>query len=116
MPASTTITVIFVFIGIAYVRGRMGLRTTSPNRIPVWRTASFFLGLVFAWLALASPVASFDGKMLMAQMVQHLALSTFAAPLILLGAPVLSLAQAPSSLRPCGEQCAFYPVAIAPSI
>jgi cytochrome c oxidase assembly factor CtaG len=40
------------------------------------------------WVAVASPIASWDAELLTAHMVQHLLLMTFAAPLILLGAPV----------------------------
>jgi putative membrane protein len=56
-----------------------------------WRAASFTLGLLFIWVATASPLAALDHDMLTAHMVQHLLLMTFAPPLILLGAPVKTL-------------------------
>jgi cytochrome c oxidase assembly factor CtaG len=49
------------------------------------------LGLFLIWLAIASPLSALDHEMLTAHMVQHLLLMTFAAPLILLGAPAKTL-------------------------
>jgi cytochrome c oxidase assembly factor CtaG len=49
------------------------------------------LGLFLIWLAIASPLGALDHEMLTAHMVQHLLLMTFAAPLILLSAPVKTL-------------------------
>jgi cytochrome c oxidase assembly factor CtaG len=46
------------------------------------------------WLALGSPLAQLDEALLSVHMVQHLLLSTVAAPLILLAAPALPLLHA----------------------
>jgi cytochrome c oxidase assembly factor CtaG len=70
-----------------YVRGWLSLRSTSFNGIQTWRASSFLLGLSLIWVAVASPIASWDAELLTVHMVQHLLLMTFAAPLILLGAP-----------------------------
>lgn len=83
---AVTLTVIIVFTAMVYLRGWR--RCT----IPAWRAASFFLGLFFTWVAVASPIAFFDDRMLTAHMVQHLLLMTFAPPLIWLGEPVRPLA------------------------
>ena len=61
------------------------------NVIPARRAASFLLGLALTGIAVASPLASLDGRMLTGHMVQHLLLMTFAPPLIWLGAPILPL-------------------------
>ena len=83
------LTLIAVFTAIVYLRGWLYLRSTSLNVIPVWRAASFLLGLFLTWAAAASPIASFDEEMLTAHMAQHLLLMTFAPPLIWLGLPVM---------------------------
>jgi putative membrane protein len=74
-----------------YLRGWNHLRLSRVNVIPVWRAASFLLGLFLIWLAIGSPLAAFDEQLLTVHMSQHLLLMTFAPPLILLGAPVMPL-------------------------
>lgn len=83
VPASLTL--IIVVTAVVYMRGWL------HSTLPAWRAASFFLGLFFIWLAAASPIASFDERMLTAHMIQHLLLMTFAPPLIWLGEPVRAL-------------------------
>ena len=82
------LTVAFVFTAWVYIRGWLTLRPTSFNGSQEWRAISFLLGLSLIWVAVASPIASWDAERLTAHMAQHLLLMTFAAPLILLGAPV----------------------------
>ena len=82
---AAALTLILVFTAIVY------LREWIHSAIPAWRAASFLLGLFFTWVAAASPVATFDDRMLTAHMVQHLLLMTFAPPLIWLGEPVTLL-------------------------
>jgi putative membrane protein len=86
-----SVTLILVFTAIVYLRGWLRLPLGYLNFIPAWRAVSFCLGLFLTWIAAASPVATFDGKMLTAHMVQHLLLMTFAPPLIWFGAPMLPL-------------------------
>jgi cytochrome c oxidase assembly factor CtaG len=74
-----------------YLRGWIHLRLGRVTIIPVWRAASFLLGLFLIWLATGSPLAAFDEKLLTVHMVQHLLLMTLAPPLILLGAPVMPI-------------------------
>src|SRR5271168_4981447 len=74
-----------------YFRGWNHLRLSRVNVIPVWRAASFLLGLFLIWLAIGSPLAAFDEQLLTVHMIQHLLLMTLAPPLILLGAPVMPL-------------------------
>ena len=80
-----SLTLIIVVTAIVYLRG------WRHSSLPAWRAASFFLGLFFVWVAAASPIASFDDRMLTAHMIQHVLLMTFAPPLIWLGEPVRAL-------------------------
>ncbi len=56
-----------------------------------WRLASFISGVFSLWAVVGSPLAAMDHQLLTAHMVQHLLLMTVAAPLILLGAPAITL-------------------------
>jgi putative membrane protein len=60
------------------------------------------LGSVTLWIAVASPLAHLDHRLLTAHMVQHLLLTVLAAPLILLGAPAIVI-----RLRPQPAFCWF---------
>ncbi len=75
-----------------YVRGWVRIRRVDLDSVGGRRAASVFLGLFFIWLALASPIAVLDHKLLTIHMVQHLLLMTLAPPLIWLGAPMQPLA------------------------
>jgi putative membrane protein len=85
------LTLAMTLAGFAYLRGWIHLRTANAKVIPVWRAASFFFGLFLIWVALGSPLTSFDEELLTVHMIQHLLLMTIAPPLILLGAPVMPL-------------------------
>ncbi len=74
-----------------YLRGWIHLRLARVTAIPVWRAVSFVFGLFLIWVAVGSPLAAFDEKLLTVHMVQHLLLMTLAPPLILLGAPVMPI-------------------------
>lgn len=52
------------------------------------RRTHFVLGLAAAFLALASPIATFETSLFWVHMTQHLLLTMVAAPLLVLGAPV----------------------------
>ena len=88
------LTFALVLAGFLYLRGWLRLHAASVNAIPSWRAGSFFLGLFLIWLAVGSPLASFDEELLTVHMVQHLLLMTVAPPLILVGAPVMPLLHA----------------------
>ena len=77
-----------ILAALIYLRGWVRIRRLNRDSLGGWRSASFTLGLLFIWVATASPLAALDHDMLTAHMVQHLLLMTFAPPLILLGAPV----------------------------
>jgi len=76
---------------VLYLRGWIHLRLARVDIIPAWRGGSFLLGIFLIWLALGSPLAAFDEKLLTVHMIQHLLLMTIAPPLILVGAPVMPL-------------------------
>ena len=88
---AASLTLLVVLAGVVYLRGWLQLRAVCLNLIPVRQAASFLLGLALTGIAVASPLASLDGRMLTGHMVQHLLLMTFAPPLIWMGAPVLPL-------------------------
>jgi putative membrane protein len=83
--------ILLAFIAWVYMRGWLRLRATSSTAVPVGRAGSFLLGLLLIWIAMASPVAVLDHELLTVHMIQHLLLMTLASPLIMLGAPVLTL-------------------------
>jgi putative membrane protein len=81
-----------IFAALLYLRGWFGVRSQEYDKVEAWRIGSFVLGLLFIWIATASPLAALDHEMLTAHMVQHLLLMTLAPPLILLGTPRKPLA------------------------
>ena len=74
-----------------YLRGWLALQSAFPNLIAGWRLAGFLSGLILVWLAVGSPLATFDHQLLTIHMLKHLLLMTVAAPLILAGAPMFTL-------------------------
>ena len=76
---------------LVYLHGWCGLWTGLARMIQPWHAGTFLLGLFAIWLALASPVAAHDQHFLTVHMIQHLLLMSVAAPLILLGQPLLVL-------------------------
>jgi putative membrane protein len=81
-----------IFAALVYLRGWLRLRRYEQENVEAWRAGSFLFGLLFIWIATASPLATLDHEMLTAHMVQHLLLMTLAPPLILLGMPRKPLA------------------------
>lgn len=69
--------------GVLYVAG--------VKRIKGWprgRSRCFFGGLVVVFVAVGTPLASYDRVLFSVHMVQHLLLTLIAAPLLVLGSPV----------------------------
>ncbi|HWC28788.1 MAG TPA: cytochrome c oxidase assembly protein [Dehalococcoidia bacterium] len=70
------------FIALSfYTYGAIFLRA----KIPAWRAASYFLGVVAIFLALTSPLDTGADRLLSLHMLQHVALTTVGPPLLLLG-------------------------------
>jgi putative membrane protein len=80
-----------VVVALVYLRGWYQLRSAFPNVLSMWRLVAFISGIFSGWIALGSPLAVMDHHLLTGHMAQHLLLMTVAAPLILLGAPVITL-------------------------
>jgi len=78
-------------IAALYLRGWQRLHAELPHKYTTGRLSSFAGGLLAIVLALESPVDAFGALLLQAHMVQHLLLTMVAAPLLLLGQPVLPL-------------------------
>ena len=76
---------------LLYLRGWLLMRRAGVPFVPLWRAASFLLGLLSLWIALASPLDTFSGFVLTAHMLQHMILMMIAPPLILMGAPLIPL-------------------------
>jgi putative membrane protein len=89
-PSAALILGGLVLVSFIYVRGWRQLRQASASAVPVWRLASFLIGVLFIWAALASPLIAYDHDLLTVHMIQHLLLMTFAPALILLGQPLLA--------------------------
>jgi cytochrome c oxidase assembly factor CtaG len=88
-----------IFVLLVYLRGWLSLRGRDQENFRGWRVASFVFGLLFIWIATASPLAGLDHEMLTAHMAQHLLLMTLAPPLILLGVPQKAIGR-PSRSEP----------------
>ncbi len=76
---------------LLYLRGYRKIRRTRPLIFPPWRACCFLGGLCTLWIAIASPLDTLDGLLLVAHMTQHLILMSVVPPLLLLGAPVVPL-------------------------
>src|ERR1700679_454782 len=81
---------VLIFAALVYLGGWLRIRRHGHNERR--RAGSFAIGLLFIWIATASPLATLDHEMLTAHMVQHLLLMTLAPPLILFGRPRKPLA------------------------
>jgi putative membrane protein len=84
-------------VGLIYIwglqRARMGPTTSS---FPRWRARCFFVGLLVTYLALQSPIHAYSHRLFSVHMVQHLLLMMVAAPLLVLGTPVVLALRAAS--------------------
>ena len=76
-------------LAILYARG---LRNwPHPRPLKSWRPYSFYAGLLFLVIALASPIDAMSDDLFFMHMVQHLILVMIAPVLLLLGAPTTPL-------------------------
>jgi cytochrome c oxidase assembly factor CtaG len=89
IPPWTTFAVLLT--ALVYARGWRRLQRLRSTLFPPWRLTCFLSGLASVWLAIASPLNSFDAFLLTAHMVQHLLLLFVGPPLLLLGFPAIPL-------------------------
>jgi putative membrane protein len=74
-------------IAVAATLYALGMRSRVHRRAATAQAVWFASGLFVLALALASPIAAYDDRLLWVHMVQHVLLLTVAPPLILLGRP-----------------------------
>jgi putative membrane protein len=77
-----------------YLRGFMRVHRQMPSRFPLSCSALYSAGIAALAVALASPLAALDDRLLITHMVQHLVLLMIAPPLLLLGAPQIPMVRA----------------------
>ena len=77
-----------------YLWGVHRVRRLRAGRWDTRRIVAFLTGLALIALVIIGPVGAFDDVFLWAHMAQHIVLMMVAAPLLVLGAPVLLLLQA----------------------
>ena len=82
-----TVVAALLATAVLYLRGVRRVR--RPDRKLANRAACFLSGLVVLWLALQSPIDAYADTRLSVHMVQHLLLTMVAAPLLVLGGPVI---------------------------
>jgi cytochrome c oxidase assembly factor CtaG len=100
-----------VISGFLYVRGLQLLWDEHVGRgIRVWEAVSFAVGWVVTVLALLSPVHELSEQLFWMHMVQHELLMVVAAPLLVLGRPLVPMLWAfPSRARRAMGQAAQQP-------
>jgi Cytochrome c oxidase caa3 assembly factor (Caa3_CtaG) len=84
---SAALAISIVAVAAAYVWRWRGATGSVSSR----QMGAFLGGIVALWIAVGSPLAHMDHAHLTAHMLQHLIIMTIAAPLILIGEPVLVL-------------------------
>ncbi|MGI9145273.1 MAG: cytochrome c oxidase assembly protein [Chloroflexota bacterium] len=79
-------------VAFVYARGlRRIMRRTRRAAPERWRATSFGCGLAVLLLALESPINTYDDRLFSVHMLQHMLLVLGAAPLLLIGAPLVPL-------------------------
>jgi putative membrane protein len=79
-------------VAIVYARGLRRIRRRTRRAAPeLWRAPAFGSGLAILIVALQSPISTYDNSLFSIHMLQHMLLVLGAAPLLLIGAPLLPL-------------------------
>jgi putative membrane protein len=79
-------------VAIVYARGLRRMRRRTTRAAPeLWRATAFGSGLAILIVALQSPISTYDDSLFSLHMLQHMLLVLGAAPLLLIGAPLLPL-------------------------
>jgi cytochrome c oxidase assembly factor CtaG len=76
-----------------YARGtrRLRRRSRAPRGLPPWRVACFAAGLLLMAIALVSPLDAMGSALFSAHMAQHELMIVLAAPLLVLGRPIVPM-------------------------
>jgi cytochrome c oxidase assembly factor CtaG len=90
-----------ILAAVLYARGLRLLWDEHVGRgIRVWEACCFAAGWLTAWLALLSPLHALSERLFVAHMIQHELLMVVAAPLLVLGRPLVPMLWAlPSPAR-----------------
>jgi cytochrome c oxidase assembly factor CtaG len=84
--------VLLVASAALYLGAVRSLQQRQPDiPWPRWCTVSFLSGLALTWLVVLGPFGAYDDVFFWSHMVQHIVLMMVAAPLLLLGSPILLL-------------------------
>jgi cytochrome c oxidase assembly factor CtaG len=83
--------VLLALVAAIYVIGWFRAHSTRPAELPPWRLAAFLSGIASVFVAISSPLDTFDESLLFMHMAQHFVLMSVAPPLLALGAPVVPL-------------------------
>ena len=83
-----------LLISAVYLRGFIRVHSQMPVRFPLSGVAFYLAGIFTLALALVSPLAALDDRLLFTHMVQHLLLLIIVPPLLLLGAPQIPMVRA----------------------
>src|ERR1051326_2232454 len=79
-------------VAIVYARGLRRIRRRTRGAAPeLWRATAFGSCLAILIVALQSPISTYDNRLFSLHMLQHMLLVLGAAPLLLVGAPLLPL-------------------------
>ncbi|HSJ64206.1 MAG TPA: cytochrome c oxidase assembly protein [Gemmatimonadaceae bacterium] len=80
-----------VAAAVLYARGlgRLRRRAGALRGVPPWRAAAFAVGLLLMAVALISPLDALGSALFAAHMTQHEVMIVLAAPLLVLGRPVI---------------------------
>ena len=83
-----------VAMGWLYLRGLRRLWATAGvgRGVARWQAAAFAAGLLVCWIALESPVDALGSALFSGHMLQHELLAVVAAPLLVLGDPMRTVA------------------------
>ena len=89
-PFDPAVIIGLVISGVLYWRGVRYMRAHGlARRLRAWRAALFALALVVVFFTLNSPLDDWANQYLWAHMLQHELLALVAAPLLLLGEPLM---------------------------
>jgi len=92
---------ILLAVGLGYLCAVLAVDQRHPSSPwPIKNTACFIAGVALLWVAILGPFGAYDDVFFWAHMTQHLIITMVAAPLLVLGAPVLLILRvSPANFR-----------------